>query len=454
MKKHSHFSLAAIILAICVLLCSCAGASKFPEHIEAGEYSEAINDYSSYILGNIDKELEAESFLEDYLAEKRTKFSTGEISPEEMKSALECVQKVDDEFGIVTSALTTTREAFDSITTSRENYEAGVSALESGDYKAAIDAFENVYETDQVNYDTAKEQLDTARTSYKVELLGAVQDAIDEEDYEKAISLGEDGKAALGNDDSDMQNLIDHAAYLKAEKLIDGYISEENYEMVIRTYDDFAAKNQALVTAELTEKVEKCKAEYIDSVIQKSKDAYFSDGAEAAIAEIQTVQTITNSDKLTRLLELFESALPVYTEDIKHDYSSHSATHFTTASDYYGNVYEGKLIKIWTFWMDDSTKLEIIPNGGFNNFSFELFPDESFSKYDTANIEVYGDGRLLQAEKGYVYTSESKHFSMDISGVRVVEIVLTDKHGDSVLWMKDAILENKLTENDIQLAIQ
>ncbi len=103
-----------------LVFAACSQTNNFSGHIQAGEYLEAINDYSSYIQGNINREFEAKNYLEEYLSNSLSQFSSDGISETDMRAVLECIQKVDDEFGIVTSALVDTRESFNEILNLRE----------------------------------------------------------------------------------------------------------------------------------------------------------------------------------------------------------------------------------------------------------------------------------------------------------------------------------------------
>lgn len=455
MKKHSYFSLVATILAVCVLLCSCADANKFPEHIEAGKYSEAINDYSNYIQGTIDKELEAKSFLEEYLSDNLSKFSSDEIAEIDMKAVLECVQKVDDEFGIITSTLADTRDAFNAILSSRESYNGAVAALDEGDFESAITKFESVCEQDSLNYENAQKDLETARTAYKGELLGKVQTAIDSKEYEKAISLGEEGLKALGNSDAEMQQLIDAAILGKASDLIDGYISEENYEMVIRTYNDFATKNQALVTAELTEKVDKCKQTFFNVIVEKSKEAYFVHGPEAAMSEVKSGQTVLKENsKLDNLYNLYLSSVPVSYSELRFntDYDDREEIN-NGATDSFGELHTGKLIKMLAYYRTNA--LIGYPNYKYNKLKASLFMDCDYKKEASATVEIEGDGRPLYKSDTISRGTKPFEIDIDISGIDEVAVKITPSgtYWDYI-WIEDLEFSNPLSENDIELAIQ
>lgn len=446
---------AFLTMLLIILLSSCSATDKFEDCVAAGNYADAVSIYQEKISGNVDKEHEAQDFMWSYIGSTLSDYAEGQIDTKKAESAFGCISKINSELSILGADFNYLYDEFQTVQLSKENYEKAVTLAEQGDYKGAIALFAKVTEVDTEHYDAANEQLQTVRDAYKADVSEKMQSSIEAGEYDSGINLGLEAIACLGGNDVDLQNLINLAYYEKADDLIDGYINEGKLGLAIQAYQAFADLHSDLVTTDLSEKISVCEKDFVDQVIETSKKLYFEDGAEAALKEIKEKQSLLVNDKLDALYELYQSALAQSWKDITHYIpNSGVATNFSSASDYYGNVYQGDLIKLYTFWMYEYPPLEIIPNKKYTNFAVTLFPDSDFREANEPRLKIYGDDILVYDSGNIEQKTKAVKIDIDITSVEVLKIDLTDKNGNSDIWLQDATFYRKLTEDDIKIAIQ
>lgn len=455
MKKYCKPMKAFCIVCLILVLVSCSAANSFENSVVSGNYANAITIYNNKILGNSSKESEAKNFLLKYMQDTSSNFASGQIDETTAGNAFDCLLKIEDELDILNVELTHTLDHFTALQTSKENYKAAVEALETSDYEKAMPLFAEVNEADTENFTLAQEQLETARDEYKMERMIKLQTALEASEYDNVISLGTEAINLLGNDDQDLQNLIDLAVYQKTYALIDGYIKSENISSAIQTYQSFIDLHADLVTTELSEKMSVCEENFVKRIIESSKEVYFQRGAEEAVKEIEKGRSVLENEKFDALYELFLSALAEPWEHITNCIPESGVwTNTTNAYDFYGNIYQGDLIGFNKFWMKKYTSFELVPNKKFTNFTAIMFPDASFPSSENARLKIFGDSILIYDSGNITQRTKSVNIDIDIANVEVLEIRLTDKIGESTVWLQDAKFYKKLTEDEIEMAIQ
>lgn len=455
MRKYYKPMRVFFVACIILVLVSCGATNSFEDSVISGNYASAIAIYNNKILGNSSRESEVKDFLLKYMQDTSSDFAAGKIDGKTAGDAFDCLLKIDDELYILNTEFTQTFERFTAIQTSKENYKAAVEALEAGDYEKSLPLFAGVNEADTENYTLAQTQFETARNEYKMERMIKLQTALDASEYDNVISLGSEAINLLGNNDPDLQNLIDLATYEKADTMIDNYIKNGNIDLAIQTYQSFADLHANLLTTDLSEKISVCKEDFVNQVIGESKTEYYQSGAEDAVKVIKKGLSIVEDKKLDALYELYSSAIAESWENITNYVpDSGVGTNSTKASDYYGNTYQGNLILFWKFWMKKYTSFELVPNKKFTNFTATMFPDVDFSSRDTARLKIFGDNILIFDSGNITQKTKAVNIDVDITNVEVLEVRLTDEMGESKVWLQDAKFCKNLTEDEIQMAIQ
>lgn len=285
-----------------LLLAGCTStSSQFEGFIKKGDYTKAIDLYTSKIRGNSALEIDAEDFLESYLEERWNGYLSGELDSNELEITLDVYTNLYDTLPV--NALEQIIQEFGTTEEARSSYEVGIEALENEDYAAAIESFEQVSETPDDTYQEAQVQLDHAKTSYSEEILAIANENLSEGDYEAAISVVEEAEKVIG-ETSELENFLDDAYTEKYETSIAEALASANYKELFRLYDQATSNAHVSVSSTMTANYSTGTESYADKIIDEAAAVKESEGLPAAMEVIQDGLSIANGQsRLTAELD-------------------------------------------------------------------------------------------------------------------------------------------------------
>lgn len=403
-RRISAGLLAVVVAAVCLTACGRTKRS-FEACVTAGDYDDAISMYESQIDGNSKKELEAETFLRQYMEGVLTQYATGEIDDQQAQSALSCLEKIDDELYLLGEDLSLAQEQVEALQQSKEWFRTGTEKMEGDDYVSALEAmgcFRWVIEEDTQNYDRAQEQMALA---YKI----ALEDLADE-----------------------TKELMGQGKFEEATQLL-----EDNDIMAMFEGDaDYEALRETLHTG------------WEDSVLQSAAEA-FANGKDYAAA-LQIIQSSElQGERIDAEIERYREYEPVSlslldTKEITEYIEEGGPAPVNCRTDLKGNEYEDTAIypKIGMMMMraetEDQGHVTYVLNGKYSRLTGVLYiPENTLSCSDKqwnepTIVKLYGDDKLLyEAPSLSRENVDPINLDLDVTGVQDLKVVMIG------VWFKD-----------------
>ncbi len=177
--------------------------SRLESLVESGKYEEALSYYKEN-RGDISK-ADATTYFELALDKMYQEYLAGQYEAEVIISYVDDLEKVDSDSlnaygkGILVDV--------DRIEASRDSFKKAEEALEDEDYAKAINLYEQVVKDDP-HYEDAQSKITECREAYKAIKIDEAEVYANKNDYINAISSLNDALAVVGND-NELEELIE-----------------------------------------------------------------------------------------------------------------------------------------------------------------------------------------------------------------------------------------------------
>ena len=313
--------------------------------------------------------------------------------------------------------------------------ETGMDYFNSGDYEAAIEYFSQL-PSDSKEYEEAQSMIKKSSESYCASILAKVDTYFENEEYEIALEMIKNAQKVLPSE-TKLQNAYNETynSYVslicnnaKAEAKV--YADKEDYLSAMKTIE--TALNKIPSEAELSALYTQYSSNYEGLVIKNADAALKEQGYEAAIKIARDgLNNLPNSSKIENAISNFETYAPVYLlEDI--DYLRMSDSLYTdtdSIKDNEGIEYSGHYRFHNNNLMYESSVSFQIDKKYTKFFGTAILPYGARGTYKEAFIRVYGDDRLLYQTKPMTMGFKTDNFTIDVSGVSILEIRFENENG-------------------------
>ncbi len=270
----SVLAAAIIALAVAAFLLS-NPMNKFKSAIRDRDWTRAESLYEDKFEGNEKKEAKADELLKEEVEKLKSAYASGEMDYQNVKRHLTAIEDFWDD-SCVEVALEEIRGLYDS----RSAFEEGEAAMKSGDYSGAIEAYQGVVSSDP-NYDKAQEQLKTAKSKYKEEVLSSAAAYEELKDYEAAIEEIEDALEVLPGDSGLQSRLSELEAAAESNEIAsvlsqcETYAAQENYYGAMEELEDALELHPG--NTELQNALTDYSTQYQTYMLKKAEEALGSD---------------------------------------------------------------------------------------------------------------------------------------------------------------------------------
>ena len=360
----------ALLLAACLLLlpaCSGAGSAssvnRLTSEVEAGNYANAAEIYSSSIYGNTEREYQSKQMLQEMIAEAVNEYNGGSISYDQASNTITTI----DRTGILSiESVDDGNAELDALRSSKAAFDSAESLFASGLYGEALENYLLVSERD-TNYAAAQQKAEEAK--------GYLLDSMSVE--------------------------------------LDGYLAENDYDSALTLIQ----KTRPLLPNEptLDAKETEVEAKYLNWALAQAEDAFANEGYEQAIRVITNAQNnLGDNERLTAALEEYQSYIPVWLNDLEYIDKSGELFLEDAPVDNYGNSYRyGLFVSNW-----GETYVTYHLNGSFSTLT-GIYAISEERKTDSGKMyfEIFGDGVLLYTSDTMKAGDAPRPFSVDVSGV-------------------------------------
>ena len=378
----------ALLLAACLLLlpaCSGAGSAssvnRLTSEVEAGNYANAAEIYSSSIYGNTEREYQSKQMLQEMIAEAVNEYNGGSISYDQASNTITTI----DRTGILSiESVDDGKAELDALRSSKAAFDSAESLFASGLYGEALENYLLVSERD-TNYAAAQQKAEEAK--------GYLLDSMSVE--------------------------------------LDGYLAENDYDSALTLIQ----KTRPLLPNEptLDAKETEVEAKYLNWALAQAEDAFANEGYEQAIRVITNAQNnLGDNERLTAALEEYQSYIPVWLNDLEYfdtdsDWGNQQLHNYSDETDNFGNTYKHALniySELTALRAGDWTSVRYYLGGAYSTFSGTcITPYDDRDNDVSGYLEIYGDDVLLYKSPTMVSDSTPEPFSVDISGVTFLRIV-------------------------------
>lgn len=450
MKKFMSIVLITILIAS---LSGCGNsASSFSNQVQNGNYLDAIDIYKNNILGNIEKENAANSFLQNFLDQSWTNYIDGAIDEQEFINNYSTVEKINNELHMVQGVYEIYQQ-YQYIKESKENYTKAVDCSNNGDLESAINAFSLVVPEDTENYDNAQEKLSEVTNEYQEQMISNAMQLSESDKFEEAIMCINQAEVVVGPT-TELENCLSDIYTRKYVDMMNNAFDSEDYLTVIKIYPEACSNNYTVISSDMTSQYYLSITKYSEGIYEKAESAFGSDkDYSAAISVLQdAIFQVENNEELisqfTQRINYYQEYIPIYLTSLKYiqkaEYIDVGGAYGDDLKDVNGNLYEAETV--------------ISPSGGFLASDYATSDDEAYVLYNLnynysnlsgtiyrpyrslsftgnwnsgASVRIYGDDILLYEEIVTGDTYDSVDFEINVAGVRNLKIVMRGVWADS-----------------------
>lgn len=455
MKNRISKWITALVLLLAFALSGCGAQNSFLSAVKDGNYSKAIELYEKNIVGNSGRELKARDELQSFLENAWDSYVKGSMTDREFREVFYCMEEINDHYWII-PALDYLEYEFGEVSASKANYASGKASMKSGDYEAAVLAFEQVIPEDTEHYQDAVQAGEQARNAFIQDVAQNARTLATSGSCDEAVSLLDLAGNVVGYNEQLQSLSIEIATDSYAVAVANAYRSGD-WLSAVRYYE--AAMEDPMVlapTAEMTQMYSESSSSYIAGV-RGSAQAAFGTGRDFDAA-IRVVQNALGEAS-------FSSELRGALEQMEQEYVSYAPIALTSLDP----VRKGEYIEIGDHWTASATYTDI--NGKtydqnnlihpletefslasesakeesecsvtyMLNYQYSTLSGTVFRPYGTlsfgeswnekyGHVRIYGDGvQLYDAGDITDTTWEAKDFTLNVSGVRELTIVTTGR---------------------------
>lgn len=424
-----------------LLLAGCASTSdQFEAYVQNGDYSKAIEAYTTEIQGNAAMEIDADEFLSTYLDDQWNQYLAGELDSSEFDVTMATYQRLLEAIPI--ADFESIQQEYATVEQARAAYAEGMDALEKEDYVSAISTLTEIPETPDNTYAEAQEQLEQAKSAYCDEILDIANDSVDSGDYDAAISVVQEAENLVGSIDT-FTTFLKETYTEKYESEIAQAEEASDFAKVLSLYEEATGNSYVTVSSTMTSTYATSIDQYRQSIINQSIDTYKESGFAEANAIINEGLTLISGDEiLSELSQLYSSCAPVSLTNIE-----------TLDTSMWWNDEEAVVSNIY----DDSIEASYhVLHGGRQYSTFFLgknYTNLDISYLTTTNsgdyqviiegdgLELYNSG-LIDWEKG------KQSLSIDVSGINQLTISTIQERTIGYIYIGDDHLYKVLTDED------
>ena len=461
MVRNKSRLLITVFVAFVFVLSGCATQDSFMSAVKNDNYKKAIEIYEKQIAGNSREENLAQDELINYLDNSWNTYLSGKMPSSEFQNSIRCLEKINEELWIIPELYRIEYE-FEEIEMSRERFIEGNTYARNGNYVAAILAYEDVLPEDAENFEKAIETEEEAYTTYLEQIRKKANDLAETGNYEEALTVIRNAAETVWCDE--FEDLATEITILQITDALEEAYKSGDSLTVVRICEN-AFNNPSLDLSD--EQYDELTQRYIESgrlylkkicdaaqaVFEPTKDY----SAACAVVQNAIGEASFSSELLSELefiLEEYNSYAPVSLTTLepvrqaKYVVVGDQWTSDTTYTDVNGTVYDSSKM-IYPLETesslasegpekDDESTIAYVLNYQYNTLSGKVIrPYGTFSSDDWGSnygrVMIYGDGVLIyDANPVTLSTWEPETFSLDVSGVRELEIVIYGR------WIKDS----------------
>ena len=298
-----------------LLLAGCASTSdQFEAYVQNGDYSKAIEAYTTEIQGNAAMELDADEFLSTYLDDQWNQYLAEELGSNEFDVTVATYQRLAEAIPI--ADFESIQQEYATVEQARATYAEGVNALENEDYVGAISTFTEIPETADSTYADAQEQLEQAKSAYCEEILDIANESVAEGDYDAAVSVVQEAENLVGPVDT-FTTFYKEAYTEKYETEIANAAEASDFATILKLYKEATENSYVTISSTMTSTYATSVDQYRQSIITQSIDAYRELGYREAKKVIDDgMILLENDDIFLSLQDLYNSCKPVQLTDL------------------------------------------------------------------------------------------------------------------------------------------
>lgn len=424
-----------------LLLAGCASTSdQFEAYVQNGDYSKAIEAYTTEIQGNAAMEIDADEFLSTYLDDQWNQYLAGELDSSEFDVTMATYQRLLEAIPI--ADFESIQQEYATVEQARAAYAEGMDALEKEDYVSAISTLTEIPETPDNTYAEAQEQLEQAKSAYCDEILDIANDSVDSGDYDAAISVVQEAVNLVGSTDT-FTTFLKETYTEKYESEIAQAAEASDFAKVLNLYKEATGNSYVTVSSTMTSTYATSIDQYRQSIINQSIDTYKESGFAEANAIINEGLTLISGDEiLSELSQLYSSCALVSLTNIE---TLDTSMWWNDEEAVVSNIYDDSIEASYYVLHGGRQYSTFFLGKNYTNLDISYLTTTNSGDYQVViegdGLELYNSG-LIDWEKG------KQSVSIDVSGINQLTISTIQERTIGYIYIGDDHLYKVLTDED------
>lgn len=422
---------AALVAAIVLIAVLTNPVRRFMNAVENEDSLKAAEIYYESIYGNADRSEKLDEELTSYADEQLQLYLNGEITYDQLTSALWDI----DAAGVYNENVYDVLAQASSVYEYRETFASAEEAFADGDYALAIALFSRIAGADFENGQTAQDRLAEATTLYREEILSSVEFCIENHEYPTAYSLLAEAFSVLPNDaalNSAHEKCVQAEYDYTISRIVEEtqvYYSSNDYIGALSFLDGQIVlyPDESRLQEERSNCLTLFEAYVISESYRLAGEGSFTSAASLAASGLEHFTSPT----VTELHQIYLSHIPVNLGDMeifKNDTEGGMWVSNTNKTDQYlEDKYNNTYSHSFSVGCGSVTYLL--------NFKYQTFSGTvSFPKSltadnarESATLTIYGDGTEIAVFRDVTDTTKPEAFSLDISGYEKITLTWTSE---------------------------